>query len=625
MNISELRKAYLDFFRSKGHAIVPSSLLVPENDPTTLFTGSGMQPMMPYLLGAKHPKGKRIADSQKCFRAGDIEDIGDNRHTTFFEMLGNWSLGDYLKREQLPWIFEFLTKEVRLNPERIYVTVFRGSEEWNIPRDDESVKIWQGLFKEKGIEAKAVDFAERDGMQGGRIFYYDEKKNWWSRAGVPGIMPLGEPGGPDSEMFWDFGEELRLHEQSPFKDEACHVNCDCGRFLEIGNSVFMEYTKTEKGFEFLPQKNVDFGGGLERIAMAENNAPDIFLIDIFQPLVKIIEDLSGKKYSDEAKTAFRVIMDHLRAATFLIGDGVVPSNKDQGYFARRLIRRAIRFAHELGIKENFCAKIADVVIESYKEAYPDLLHSKESIFQEMHKEENKFRVTLERGLKLFEKIIIEQKELSGRFIFDLYTTYGFPRELITEEALSRGISITQSSWGEFEKLFKQHKELSRTASVGKFKGGLADASEQTTKLHTAAHLMLAALRKVLGEHVRQKGSNITAERLRFDFSHPEKMTPKQIMEVEKIVNEKIQENIAVKVEEMSLEEAKRKGAIGVFDAKYGDKVKVYTVESAQGGSLFSREICGGPHVERTGALGKFKITKEESSSAGVRRIKAVLE
>lgn len=619
MNARELRKIYLDFFQKRGHEIIPSSLLVPENDPTTLFTGSGMQPMMPYLLGQTHPKGKRIADSQKCFRSGDIEDIGDNRHTTFFEMLGNWSLGDYFKKEQLSWIFEFLTKEAGLDPQKIYITVFRGSQDWNIPRDDESVAIWQKLFKEKGIKANVMDFSEKDGMQGGRIFYYDEKKNWWSRSGIPSAMPLGEPGGPDSEMFWDFGEEFKLHENSSYKNQACHVNCDCGRFLEIGNSVFMEYIKTEKGFEFLPQKNVDFGGGLERMLMAKNNAPDIFLIDVFQPLVEIIENLSGKKYSGENKESFRLIMDHLRASTFLIGDGVIPSNKDQGYFARRLIRRAVRFAYKLGIRENFCAKIAGAVIESYQETYSNLSQSKENIFREMEKEENKFRITLERGLKLFEKITSEQKKLSGRFIFDLYTTYGFPRELIAEEALNREISITQSSWNEFEELFKRHQELSRTASAGKFKGGLADASEQTTKLHTAAHLMLVALRKILGENVYQKGSNITGERLRFDFSYPDKMSPEQIAEVEEMVNKKIQEDILVNVEEMSLEEAKKHGAAGVFDAKYGDRVKVYSVGD------FSKEICGGPHVERTGMLGKFKIIKEESSSAGVRRIKAVLE
>lgn len=635
MTLQELRKKFLDFFESKGHAIIPSSSLVPENDPTTLFTGSGMQPMMPYLLGEKHPKGTRIADSQKCFRAQDIDDTGDNRHIVFFEMLGNWSLGDYFKNEQIPWMFEFLTKEVGLDPNYLYVTVFRGSREFNISRDDESVKIWQKLFKKVGIDAQAVDLAEEKGMRGGRIFYYDEEKNWWSRAGAPKNMPVGEPGGPDSEMFWDFGEDLKIHDNSPYKNQVCHVNCDCGRFLEIGNNVFMEYIKTEDGFDLLPQKNVDFGGGLERILAAKNNNPDIFLIDVFKPMIDLVEKLSGKKYIENNQEPFRVIMDHLRASVFLIGDGVLPSNKDQGYFVRRLMRRAIRFAHKLGVDKNFCSKIGEQVIEFYQEDYSNLEESKDSILNEMEKEENNFRKTLVKGLKVFEKSVgvtwsdldkswdeskfkWDAKKINGQLIFDLYTAYGFPKELISEEALSKNILIPEASWNEFEELFKNHQELSRTASEGKFKGGLADASEKTTKFHTATHLLNAALREVLGDHVYQRGSNITAERLRFDFSHQDKMTPEQIKQVEDLVNEKIQENLEVSMEEMGIDEAKKSGAIGVFGAKYGDKVNVYSVGN------FSKEICGGPHVKNTGSLGKFKITKEESSSAGVRRIKAVL-
>ena len=616
----DLRQKYLDFFKSKGHAVIPSAPLVPENDPTTLFTGSGMQPMITYLMGESHPLGKRIADSQKSFRSGDIEDVGDNRHTTFFEMLGNWSLGDYFKQDQITWMFEFLTKVIRLDPKNLYVTVFRGDESLNIPRDDESVGIWKGLFKGVGIEAQDVNFAEKEGMQDGRIFYYPVEKNWWSRAGVPANMPIGEPGGPDSEMFWDFGAERGIHENSAWKNEPCHVNCDCGRFMEIGNNVFMEYLKTEKGFEFLKQKNVDFGGGLERILAAINNDPDIFLTDIFEKAKAEIEKLSGKKYADN-KEAFRVILDHLRAATFLIGDGVLPSNKDQGYFVRRLIRRAVRFAHKLGIQNNFCGDVAKIYIEDYKSEYTNLETDQEKITAELGKEENKFRETLEKGLKEFEKY----KQLDGRVIFNLYTTYGFPKELIAEESKERGSEITKENWEEFEKLFKEHQDLSRTAAEGKFKGGLADNSEKTTQFHTIAHLMLAGLRKVLGENVHQKGSNINGERIRFDFSHPDKMTDEQKKAVEEFVNEAIESKSEVTMTEMTPEEAKNAGAEGEFGHKYGDRVKVYTIQSAQGGPAYSREICGGPHISNTSEIqGKFKIQKEESSSAGVRRIKAVL-
>jgi alanyl-tRNA synthetase len=613
--VKDLRQKYLDFFKNKGHAIISSAPLVPENDPTTLFTGSGMQPMITYLMGESHPLGKRIADSQKSFRSGDIEDVGDNRHTTFFEMLGNWSLGDYFKQEQIAWMFEFLTKEIGLDPQNLYVTVFRGDETLNIPRDDESVGIWKKLFKGVGIEARDVNFAERDGMQDGRIFYYPVEKNWWSRAGVPANMPIGEPGGPDSEMFWDFGAERGIHEKSAWKDEPCHVNCDCGRFMEIGNNVFMEYLKTDKGFEFLKQKNVDFGGGLERILAALNGDPDFFLTDIFTKAITEIERLSGKKYADN-KEAFRVILDHLRAATFLIGDSVLPSNKDQGYFVRRLIRRAVRFAHRLGIENNFCGDVAKIFIEDYKSQYVNLEIDQEKIMAELGKEENKFRETLEKGLKEFEKYV----QIDGKVIFNLYTTYGFPKELIAEEAKERGVEITKDVWQEFEELFKEHQDLSRTAAEGKFKGGLADHSEKTTQFHTIAHLMLAGLRKVLGENVHQKGSNITDERIRFDFSHPEKMTDEQKKAVEDFVNLVIESKTDVVMTEMTPEEAKNVGAEGEFGHKYGDRVKVYSIGN------YSKEICGGPHIKNTAEIeGKFRIQKEESSSAGVRRIKAVVE
>lgn len=628
MNANELRQKYLEFFsakggstsggESRGHVIVKSASLIPENDPTTLFTGSGMQPMIPYLMGEKHPQGTRIVDSQKSFRSGDIEDVGDNRHTTFFEMLGNWSLGDYFKKEQIAWMFEFLTKEIGLDPKNLYVSVFRGNESLKIPRDDESVALWQGLFKTVGIEAKAVDFAEKKGMQNGKIFYYAVEKNWWSRAGVPDNMPVGEPGGPDTEMFWDFGEELGIHENSPWKNEPCHPNCDCGRFLEIGNNVFMQYIKTANGFELLKQQNVDFGGGLERIMAALNGNPDIFLTDIFAGAKAEIEKLSGKKYEDN-KESFRVILDHLRAATFLIADGAYPGNKDQGYFTRRLIRRAVRFAHKLGIENNFCSEIARIYIQYYQDAYPDLSEKSENIFKELEKEEDKFRKTLEKGLKEFEKTINSEQGamISGKSVFELYATYGFPLELTRELAKENNLEIDEE---EFKKELEKHQELSRTASAGKFKGGLADHSEKITQLHTATHLMLAGLRRVLGENVHQKGSNITEERIRFDFSYSEKMTDEQKKAVEEYVNSAINAKVPVVMKEMTLDEAREKGAEGAFENKYGERVKVYYI------SGFSKEICGGPHVQNTGNIkGTFKIKKEESSSAGVRRIKAVME
>jgi len=643
MTAQELRTKYLKFFESKGHTIIPSASLIPENDPSTLFTGSGMQPMVPYLLGEKHPLGTRITDSQKCFRTQDIEEIGDNRHTTVFEMLGNWSLGDYFKKEQIAWMFEFLTKEVGLNPEQLFITVFRGNEKLGIERDVDAVNLWKEEFKKVGIDAKDVDFSEKDGMGNGRIFYYDEKKNWWSRAGVPDNMPVGEPGGPDSEMFWDFGAELKMHENSEYKNEQCHVNCDCGRFLEIGNNVFMQYVKTKDGFESLPKGNIDFGGGLERLAAAKKNTPDIFLTELFIPIITKLEKISCKKYeeNEEIRRSFRVIADHLKASTFLISDGAIPSNTERGYFLRRLIRRAIRYGKMIGIENNFTVEIAKVAIDMYKDFYPEVENNKEAVFAELEKEENKFRITLLAGIKMYRKYIlnlniripverdnstyfmINPGDETAQMVFDLYQTYGFPIEMVFEEIDQGGIMFEKNDKkiieSKFNNLLKKHQELSKTASAGMFKGGLADTGEETKKLHTAAHLMLASLRKVLGEHVTQKGSNITPERLRFDFSHGEKMTLEQIKQVEYLVNEAIGQKLDVNCDEMTLEEAKAQNAMGVFEVKYGEKVKVYTAGD------FSREICGGPHVKNTSELGHFKIQKEESSSAGVRRIKAILQ
>ena len=636
MDSKELRKKFLKFFEEKGHKIIPSASLIPENDSTTLFTGSGMQPLVSYLMGEPHPEGKRLVDVQKSFRAEDIEEVGDNRHTTFFEMLGNWSLGDYFKKEQLNWLFEFLVNEIKLDPKRIYVTVFRGNKEIGIDKDSESVQIWKDIFKKNGIEANDVDYSEKDGFQGGRIFYYDETKNWWSRSGIPANMPIGEIGGPDSEIFYDLGEDLRRHENSKWRDQPCHVNCNCGRFIEIGNSVFIEFIRSKKGFEPLSQKNVDFGGGLERITMVTQDKNNIFETDLFINVIKKIEELSGKRYKDNMQP-FEIIVDHLKAATFIMGDdkGIIPSNVDQGYIVRRLIRRAIRYGWQIGIEKKFWIKdVAKIIIGDYKLIYPELIHNFEFIENNLEKEETKFCKTLEKGLKEFEKLFDNYKgnfkefSLNAKDLFNLYQTYGFPIELSIEEINKKrikngGILMSKDIEESFREEIKKHQELSRTAAAGKFKGGLADASDETKKLHTCCHLLLAALRKVLGSHVGQKGSNITAERLRFDFSHTKKLTDEQKVEVEKIVNEVIQKNLPVFFEEISLKDAKEQGATGVFESKYGEKVKVYTIGENE--NLFSKEICGGPHVKHTGELGHFRIIKEESSSAGVRRIKAVLE
>jgi len=644
MKSFELREKYLKFFESKGHKIIPSASLIPENDPTTLFTSSGMQPMVPYLMGEKHPLGTRICDSQKSFRVVDIEEVGDGRHGTFFEMLGNWSLGDYFKKEQLSWVYEFLIKEVGIDAQKLYATVFSGDESIGIPKDLESINILKEIFAKYEIDAK----------EGERIFCYSVEKNWWSRSGVPAKMPVGEIGGPDSEIFYDFGIELKKHENSQWKDLPCHVNCDCGRFIEIGNSVFMEYKKTENGFEKLTQQNVDFGGGLERITMASQNTEDVFLTDLYFNIIRKVEELSGKKYQDDKKS-FQIIADHLKASTFIMGDsrGIAPSNLGQGYVVRRLIRRAIRFGRQLGITQNLWTKeIAKVVIDDYKDHYSELKNNQDFIMRQLEIEEEKFSKTLEAGLKELQKMkpkfyqhveAISSKtglsvyNLNGDDLFNLYATYGFPIELSLEEIkkIYEDYNVNVSPMArlskedennilcQFQEALKKHQELSRTASAGTFKGGLADASEQTTKLHTAAHLMLAGLRKYLGTEVSQKGSNITAERLRFDFTCKNKMTQEQIKQVEDFVNDAINKDLPVICKEMDLQEAKEINATGVFDNKYGDIVKVYFV--GEGENNVSKEICGGPHVQRTGGMGKFKIIKEESSSAGVRRIKAILE
>lgn len=626
MTVNEIRSRFLKFMEEKGHAVVPSASLVPENDPTTLFTGSGMQPMLPYLLGQPHPLGKRIADSQKSFRSQDIEEVGDNRHTTFFEMLGNWSFGDYFKEEQIRWMWEFLIGGLKLDPKHFYITCFKGNDVLNVPRDTVSADVWQRIFKEHGIEALISENPEAGMNEGEKIFYYSEKKNWWSRSGIPQNMPEGEPGGPDSEMFYDFDPDLskKVHESSSFKNEPCHVNCDCGRFLEIGNNVFMQYKKTANGFEELPQMNVDHGSGLERYACALRNDPDIFNIDVFDGAKEILERIGGKKYGETSGVtyAMRVALDHLRAATFLIGDGIVPGNKDQMYFVRRLVRRSVRFARNLGIHESFTSDVAKTFIESYKAEYSILKEKEDIICGELSKEESKFRATLEKGIKQFEKL--DGNRISGVDAFDLLQTYGFPIELTEELAKEKGIAVDLE---EFNRLKKEHAESSRTASAGKFKGGLGGDSEMEIKYHTATHMLHEALRQVLGEDVAQKGSNITPERLRFDFSFDRKMTDEEKKKVEELINSQIEAKLPVTREEVSMEEATSRGAIGLFGDKYGSTVSIYRIgEGTKRGdkNLFSMEFCGGPHVENVGTLGHFVIQKEEAVSTGVRRIKAIL-
>lgn len=665
MDSNQIRQKYLEFFKQRGHAVIPRASMVPENDPTTLFTGSGMQPLVNYFLGDAHPAGKRITDSQTCFRAEDAGEVGDNRHTTFFEMLGNWSFGDYFKAEQLPWFFEFLTNEIGLDPSKLYVTCFIGDESAGVSKDKESAEIWQKLFEEKRIGSKIVEIgSEADGytkgMQDGRIFYYDSSKNWWSRSGKPDEMPAGEPGGPDSEVFYEF---TNIEHDKKY-GEHCHPNCDCGRFIEIGNSVFMEFIKQQDGsFKELPNKNVDFGGGLERISAASLNSSDVFRISLMWPIIEKIEKLSNKKYLfnpgdlgyekmpdcwDKDMKSMRIIADHLRAGIFLATDGVTPSNKRQGYVMRRLLRRAIRYALDLGIEQGVCEHIAPVIAELYRNDFPEVMEREQEIIETLKREEKVFRQTLNKGLREFEKmwadgtrglvtantkpgeIIVNdlnaKKVIRGENVFVLYDTFGFPVELSIEEAKKQGIEIDENWKKDFDRLMEEQRERSQTASKGEFKGGLADTGEMTTRLHTAAHLLDMALIQVLGDGVHQKGANITAERLRFDFTHPEKVTPEQIVKVEEIVNDAIKKDLPVSWQEENTEEALKTGAIGAFGSKYGDKVKVYYI--GEKSNPISREICGGPHVDHTGQLGdngkKFKITKEESSSAGVRRIKAVL-
>jgi len=634
MNAQQIRTAYLKFFAERGHSAIPRALLVPQNDPTTLFTGSGMQPLISYLLGEDHPAGQRLVDSQPCLRAQDIEEVGDNRHTTFFEMLGNWSLGSYFKAEQLPWFFEFLTEIVGLDPTKLYITCFIGEADYDIAKDSESAQIWEKLFSDKKVDAKQVEIGSEEngyktGMQGGRIFYYDASKNWWCRAGKINLMPKGEPGGPDSEVFYRFYERDHNTEEKLRYGDFCHPNCDCGQFLEIGNSVFMEYLKTDEGFSKLPKQNVDFGGGLERIAAAALGDGDVFKVSLLWPVITKLQDLSSKNY-DNYTQSMRVIADHLRAATFLAVDGIVPSNKEQGYVMRRLMRRAIRFAFELGIEQNLSSEVVPIITTLYQDSYPEINDSKERIIEVLVREEKIFRQTLRKGLQVFSATLKNGNNVSGQDLFRLYDTYGFPMELSKEEAYKHDVKIDDNADSEFERLMAEQRDRSRTATKGEFKGGLGGQTLQHKKYHTATHLMYQALRQILGDHVIQHGCNINEERLRFDFSNPDKMTTEQIKQVEDIVNQQIARDLKVSFEEHPTKEAINDlHVLGAFGDRYGDVVKVYRMQADNDDQPFSFEICGGPHVEHTGQLAedgkKFKIIKEESSSAGIRRIKAVLQ
>ena len=625
MNAQQIRNEYLKFFKERGHTVIKRAPLVLKDDPTTLFTGSGMQPMIPYLLGQPHAEGNRIADSQMCLRAQDIDDIGDNRHTTFFEMLGNWSLGDYFKDQQIEWIAEFLFDVVGLDASKVYVSCYIGNEQYGIPRDEEAIRLWTKVFEARGIDATVVELGtakngDELGMQGGRIFLYDGKENWWSRNGNEENTPIGDPCGPDSEMFYDFGEAA--HDPSYGQP---HPASDSGRFMEIGNNVFMAYRKVAEGkFEKLEKPNIDHGSGLERIAAAAIDNPDVYRISLMWPIIEKLQQISGKKY-DSHTESMRVIADHLRAATFLAVDGCVPANKEQGYVMRRLLRRAIRFAFDLGVEQNFFEQIVPVIADLYHEDFPEVAEKREEVIAVLIKEEKVFRQTLRKGLKELQKFA--DGGLTGTELFTLYDTYGFPVELSTEEAFKQDIKLSDNWRQEFDEKMAEQRTRSQTAAKGTFKGGLGGQTLQHKKYHTATHLMYAALKKVVGDHVTQHGSNITEERLRFDFNNDEKVTRDQLDEVEKLVNEWISWDLPVSFQEYPTDQAFEMGAIGAFGDRYGDTVKVYKMGDEP--KRVSFEICGGPHVDHTGQLAEggkiFKITKEEASSAGIRRIKAVLQ
>ena len=630
MNANEIRQKFLEFQEARGHKVIQPAPLVLEGDPTTLFTGSGMQPLLPYLLGKEHKDGKRLTDSQPSMRLQDIDDVGDPRHTTVFEMLGNWSLGDYFKREQIESFFKFLTEVVGLDPNKIYVTCFIGNEKYGIPKDEEAAHIWQEVFKNAGVDAKIAEIGSAENgdkrgiKEGEHIFFYDDHENWWSRGGGIETTPLGDPCGPDSEVFYDFGEDKQDVERYGF----AHPASDGARFMEIGNQVFMQYKREQDGtFSELEKKNVDFGGGLERISAAAIGSFDVFKISLLKPIIDKLEEISGKSY-DTNTDEMRVIADHIRGAYLLAAQGLTPSNKTQGYAMRRLIRRAILRALDLGISTNFLSEIVPIVAENYNELPDSILTHREVALEVLLKEERAFRTTLNKGLKELSRMARRESTvascLSGYDLFKLQDTYGFPLELSVEECYHQNIDLSENYKEEFDAALKEQRERSQTASKGMFKGGLEDHGEQTIKYHTATHLMLAALQKHVSPDIVQKGSNTTSERTRFDFSCDHKLTEEEIAKVEAQVNEWIAADLPVVYDEYDKAYARDVlKAHGEFWDKYPDILKVYTIGDFD--SPVSREVCGGPHVERTGVLGHFKIVKEESSSAGVRRIKAILD
>lgn len=655
MNTETIRNEYLKFFEERGHKVIRRAPLVLHDDPTTLFTGSGMQPIIPYLLGEPHPDGKRVADSQTCLRAQDIDDIGDNRHTTFFEMLGNWSFGDYFKQQQIEWMFEFHKDIVQLDLSKLYVTCYIGDEQYNIPKDTEAADVWARLFASVGLSSGMQDIgSEEDGYSkgmehGARIFFYDGSKNWWSRNGAPESTPVGDPCGPDSEMFYDFGTP-----HNPEYGEFCHPNCDCGRFMEIGNNVFMAYKKVAEGqFEPLEHPNVDHGSGLERIAAAKNNDPDVYKISLMWPIIEKLEAISGKKY-DSHTESMRVIADHLRAATFLAVDGCVPSNKQQGYVMRRLVRRAMLKAFDLGVEQNFMQEIVPIIADLYHNDFPEVAEHRETVLAVLIKEEKAFRQTLRKGQSILHKFI--EKDIQGdeklkqiflrgdeandlpkyvtdtvaNLLFTMHDTNGYPQELTWEYLAINGAIFNSDDErmirGQLDALMAEQRQRSQTAAKGDFKGGLGGHTLQHKKYHTATHLLQSALREIFGTELRQHGSNITEERLRFDFNLDRKMTPEEIARAEELVNGWIANDLPVSFTMYPTEQALDMGAIGPFGERYGEQVKVY--QMGEGDQMASLEICGGPHVDHTGQLAEdgktFKILKEEASSAGIRRIKAAL-
>jgi alanyl-tRNA synthetase len=628
MKAANIAEKYINFFKKQGHKQILNSPLVPQNDPTTLFTSSGMQPLVPYLLGEAHPQGCRLVNVQNSFRAVDIDEIGDNRHTTFFRMLGNWSLGDYFKKEQLPWIYEFLTKELKLDPHKLYVTVFAGDD--GVERDDEAIAKWTEIFKTAGIEPK------------GRIFQYGVDKNWWSRSGPPKKMPTGEPGGPDSEIFYDFGADLKIHEKSPFKNQKCHVNCDCGRFIEIANSVFMQYKKEADGtLKLLRKPNVDFGGGLERMLLATENQPDAFQTSLFSPIIKTIEEKSKSKYKESA-VQMRIIVDHIVASCFIVAAGVKPSKTEQGYVLRRLIRRAVDNLLNIHGQEGHVESIILSVVEQYRDTDPVLVEKYEMIKFTILDETEKYKNTLRKAnsilgkakiVKVSEQTITGKadivkpvgdelmgiKEISVSDAFLLYSSHG----LSPTQIKSLGYTFDEQA---FAQKLKEHQSLSRAGAEQKFRGGLADHQERTIMGHTATHLLHQALRDLLNKHVHQTGSNITTERVRFDFNYDHKLSDEQIKRLEDVVNEKIKENLPVHFELIPTQDAHAMGAIGLFMDTYGEKSKIYFIggDSKQPSRSYSIEFCGGPHVDFTGRIKSFKIIKQENIGNKQRRIYAIV-